>query len=241
MDKHGDTLLIDAALHSTGSMCQSLIECGAHVNLIGPKTRYSALSNALRRRSLRLDRVPVLLSYGAQLGGRYEKWGWGVFVEAIENNNPNTLELLLDQFDKHGHRVPWERAVTDAMLSFHENCAMVIVRRGYHLHNKSSPCLFKPFKSFFHAVASIGYIELMKFLIQTQPTVLQEEWVGRKQFTDICQKRCPDIIPRLSENRPVPLKDLCRQNILVELGPQAGVKISKLPLPSCLKSFLSVR
>ena len=188
------------------------------------------------------------------------------FDPAMKGKHQRIVEILLDHCEKTGQAVPWELLFNLALKHHSEACAILVLQRGYYPIQKEAITNdvddfdvygFLEFDaaaddddnnngnldekaSYFHVAAYDGFIRLMCLLKELNPQFLQEEWVVQQNFPDkVVQHN--DFIKGLIKERKYPsdLKQLCKRAIHSQLGTYYIQKISALPLPTGLKTYLS--
>jgi hypothetical protein len=180
--------------------------------------------------------VALLLQYTTKITARDEFLDgqfsalWRTVRQAHES-----LHLFMDWYEESEQQFPLEEALTMCFQRRLEESAMTIVQR--HVLKLSAHHII----TYFHSAASGGLVNVMLFLIEQQPEVLQSGWLVNNDIPSALQfEEHQDFVAWLRDvsSHPLPLQLICRLNILRQLRSRPEHSIGELPLPSLLKDFL---
>ena len=201
--------------------------------------------------------VTLLLEAGVILqvydpDSNYTELSMEPMKSALLMDQPQTLELFLEHFNKTGQSVPWEGEFKYALDARADQCSIVIIQQGCYPMSKSSGNF-----SLFKMAADYGFMELVGIMVEQNPHFLQEDWLVNNyinkpnklwrdgwlvdwQEEDLSQGE--DFYSWLNKARKeVPLlSQLCKSAILTCMSPNPRPKIRELPLPKMLKAYLNL-
>ena len=187
------------------------------------------------------DIMALFLKHGAlQFDTReqFSKWlmsqaSLQTLFKAIMLGRTAALQLLLNHFKHQGFDNELDRPIFFSFAAvMNENFAILLLQGGHNpLQSKAS----------FKHTADMGYIRLVRFWIEFNPLLLQEEWLVEKRFPNRLTQH-EDFVSWLVKERSQPpqLTTLCRSAIIAQLGIKYIQKIDRLPLPKALKRFLCI-
>ena len=243
-DTNGSTPLLIAASQENFDMCQLLLKYGANIHATDPRDEFSywtALHWAVA--SGHNAMVILFLEHGALQFNTQEQVN--TWLDPLDGNmqlifkSPHIMELLLNDLENQGWKIPLE-LVFEFAISSREDCCIALLQRGFYPvceHDRQNI----ENRHFFYSAALEGLIRLMKLLIMLNPKYLQDEWLVENEIpVDLSQHT--GFVSWLLQHRshPAQLTHLCRAEILEQLGQNYLTKIEALPLPKLLKAFLGV-
>ena len=230
------TPLLHAASGDSGykDIVHVLLSHGANVNAMDSSKyqalRYTILSDNLQTASL-------LLESGAELHHPDQSKS-NNFQFVLLWKRPHLLKFLLHHAEKRGMHISLEILYNMAVNCLSEECAILILKQGCYLHPKLSADTLS-YRSCFHEASCHDLIKLMGFLLELNPHFMQEDWLVQKDLPADLRLHS-DLVSWLSEQRkhPPSLVRLCRSRILAQLDTYYTQKVTELPLPNALKTFL---
>ena len=187
----------------------------------------------------------MLLGHKAKLYDTEISWtsqheiaDYSTIATAIASRHPCTTAILLDHCTKQGLRLPTESLFQVGCLHLSEECLIVILQKGYY--PTDTELNESGFLSCFHRASHCGMIKLMCLLLELNPGYMQERWLVMENYTSNFTQHS-DFISWLTEYRKYPqsLVKMCKSTILCQLGSYYMTKITLLPLPTMLKTYLS--
>ena len=184
------------------------------------------------------ETVTMLLEYGAEIHNPGNKLvGVSPFTLALKLGRPGLVNLFLDHCDKIHVHVPLELLFKTAISLRSEECAVVILRRGYFQVRKSLE--FKAGISCFEAAAGCGLRKLMGSMVELNPQFLQEKWLVDERVPFKLEQH-PEFVSWLVKCRKQPpsLVKLSRCTVLAHLTTYSMAESMQLPLPKSLKEYL---
>ena len=251
-DQDGTTPLIAAVEGGNPTICQLLLHHRAKVNARGSIWKFkncTALEVAVQYGEHEI--AAVLLQHGAKIYDPSKPWK--KFNRSLLNvaiyKSCEMVELLLDCLHKRGSKVPLNFVLCSAICYRREECAILVLQRGYLQPNAESNT-FAPFDmpnkyraSYFDMAANISempLLKLMSLLVEINPNHLQEEWLLQNRLQWEVRKHTHFATWLMEYRRQPPsLTKLCRSTILAHFGEYYRPKIDALPLPKLLKTFLA--
>ena len=243
----GRTPLMEAVVFHNTDICHLLLNHGANVNARCKGNRNKALHYVAGHGSSS-DVAALLIKHGAEpynLTNPQEKFEDSPFAMAIYLNCPHTMKIYLDYCENNNYRIPTKLVLSMAIHDGSGDCAIILLKRG--LSPIPNGLIVKmPYSDHFDNSATYLYVaadrgldELISFLIELNPHMLQEESLVQGGIPTLYFK-FQTFISWLTEYRKQPpsLVKLCRYTIFSQLDSFYMPKIDVLPLPKSLKTFL---
>lgn len=152
---------------------------------------------------------------------------------AIEHHNAAMVKILLEFGYKMDKRYRWKETPLEQAIKLHaQDCALTLLHFGCSLVKEKG-------KSYFHLAVEEKLLKVVKFMINLQPTFLNEDFIQSHNWPVSLYYR-PDIMDWIVKEaeQPRTLKQLCRARIYRQLGKYSILKIKELNLPEPLKEYM---
>lgn len=189
------------------------------------------------------DVVAELLQHGAYIFDPAEQ-----FVSS-KNTSPlhlvmrkdcsRTLQLFLahlkneEKRNKAQNLIAWDTLISSAFDYKAENCLLALLSQAFH------PVQQSRYSSFFYRAASQGLVNVMNVVMESNPYVLQDDWLVQSHIPNALRKHGEYVNFLLNCRRnPSTLLQLCRYTILAKLDSHVETTVDELPLPDTLKNCL---
>jgi hypothetical protein len=234
-DSNGVTNAISTAVWLGNlPLCNILLRLGAEpAHTPGDKLQYSPLSTAVFAGP---EYVALLLQYTKTLTPRdeFSKPSSALCCTLLYRHD-DTLKLFMNWYEDSEQQFPTEEALALCFKHGYENSSLAILQRTA-LNLSENHC-----RQYFQSAASGGLLNVMIFLIELQPEVLQSEWLVNDNIPPALRStKHQDFVAWLRDVRsqPLPLQLICRLNILRQLRSKPEDSIEELQLPKLLKDYL---